>query len=58
MVEFAILKEDFLRKFIELKNGIPSENTINRVFSAIDSNQFEQCLWNGLILYQKSPKVK
>jgi predicted transposase YbfD/YdcC len=43
MVEFAILKEDFLRKFIELKNGIPSENTINRVFSAIDSNQFEQC---------------
>lgn len=43
MVDFAISKEDFLRKFLKLENGIPSEDTINRVFSAIDSNQFEAC---------------
>jgi len=43
MIEFAYSKEDFLRKFLKLKNGIPSEDTINRVFSSIDSDQFENC---------------
>jgi predicted transposase YbfD/YdcC len=43
MVEFAISKEEFLKKFLKLNNGIPSDDTINRVFSAIDSNQFENC---------------
>lgn len=43
MVDFAYSKEDFLRKFLKLENGIPSDDTINRVFSAIDSNQFEKC---------------
>jgi len=42
MVEFASSKEEFLRKFLKLENGIPSEDTINRVFSAIDSEQFEE----------------
>jgi len=41
MIEFATSKEEFLRKFLELPNGIPSEDTINRVFSSIDSSQFE-----------------
>lgn len=43
MIEFAHSKEDFLRKFLKLENGIPSEDTINRVFSSIDSTQFENC---------------
>lgn len=43
MVEFADSKEEFLRKFLELPNGIPSDDTINRVFSSIDSSQFETC---------------
>ena len=43
MVRFANSKEDFLKKFLELPNGIPSKVTINRVFSAIDSEQFESC---------------
>lgn len=43
MIEFASSKEEFLRKFLELPNGIPSEDTINRVFSSIDSSQFETC---------------
>lgn len=43
MVGFAHSKEEFLRKFLKLKNGIPSEDTINRVFSAIDSSEFESC---------------
>ena len=43
MVGFAKSKETFLKKFLELPNGIPSKDTINRAFSAIDSEQFESC---------------
>ena len=43
MIEFAHSKAKFLNKFLELPNGIPSEDTINRVFSAIDSSKFESC---------------
>ncbi len=43
MVEYARSKEDFLKKFLKLKNGIPSKDTINRVFSSIDNEQFEAC---------------
>ena len=43
MVEFSSSKEVFLRKFLKLENGIPSEDTINRLFSSIDSHQFESC---------------
>jgi len=51
MIEFANSKENFLRKFLEFPNGIPSEDTINRVFSSIDSSLFETCFieWVNLI---------
>jgi len=41
MVRFAKSKEPFLKKFLELPNGIPSKVALNRVFYAIDSQQFE-----------------
>ena len=34
---------DFLKQFLELKNGIPSHDTINRVFQALNPRQFERC---------------
>ena len=40
---YAQEKEGFLRTFLDLPNGIPSHDTFNRVFSAIDSRQFEAC---------------
>ena len=43
MVEFTHLKHEFLKSFLELPNGIRSEDTINRLFSSIDSYQFENC---------------
>lgn len=43
MIEFANSKVKFLSTFLELPNGIPSEDTINRVFSSIDSSKFETC---------------
>lgn len=43
MEEYAYSKEEFLRSFLELPNGIPSHDTFNRVFSNIDSDLFEAC---------------
>ena len=33
----------FLKQFLELKNGIPSHDTINRLFQALNPRQFERC---------------
>lgn len=41
----------FLKQFLTLKNGIPSHDTINRVFQIINPREFERCFieWsNGL----------
>ena len=43
METYAKAKEEFLRSFLDLPNGIPSDDTFNRVFSSIDSEQFEAC---------------
>jgi len=40
---WGIIKEDWLRQFLELPNGIPSHDTFNRVFSLIDPKQFFDC---------------
>lgn len=39
---FADLKIDWLRKFSPLKNGIPSHDTFNRVFSLLDPKKFTE----------------
>ena len=38
---------EFLRQFLELKNGIPSHDTVNWVFQILNPRQFERCfiLW-------------
>lgn len=41
METYAKAKEGFLRSFLDLPHGIPSDDTFNRVFSSIDSEQFE-----------------
>jgi predicted transposase YbfD/YdcC len=33
----------FLKQFLEFKNGIPSHDTINRLFQALNPRQFERC---------------
>lgn len=43
MERYARAKEEFLRTFLKLPNGIPSHDTFNRVFSNIDSQKFEEC---------------
>ncbi len=40
--EFGIAKEEWLKTFLELPNGIPSHDTFGRVYSLIDQERFAQ----------------
>lgn len=43
MQKFGHAKRDWLKKFLELPNGIPSHDTIGRVFALLDGERFIQC---------------
>jgi predicted transposase YbfD/YdcC len=43
MEKFGHAKRAWLAKFLELPNGIPSHDTIGRVFALLDPTQFIQC---------------
>ena len=43
MEDFGHAKEEWFRTFLSLRNGIPSHDTFNRVFSAIDPQKFVEC---------------
>lgn len=47
VAEFGEAKEPWLRTFLELPHGIPSHDTFNRVFGAMDAEALERCfmLW-------------
>ncbi|MFR4783882.1 MAG: transposase family protein [Pilosibacter sp.] len=42
---FAENYQDYLRKYIELKNGIPSHDTIRRVMGMISPEILATTLW-------------
>ncbi|MGP1667617.1 MAG: ISAs1 family transposase [Rhodanobacter sp.] len=44
MEEFGEDKRDWLAKFLDLENGIPSHDTFNAVFARLKPDVFEQCL--------------
>lgn len=57
--EFAEIQEEWLRNYIRLAHGIPSADTIARVFSLIDPEQFETAFRNfGYFHFIKWKKVK
>lgn len=43
MEDFGKAKFDWFRTFLKLRNGIPSHDTFNRVFAALDPQQFLDC---------------
>ncbi len=52
MENYGKQKEAFLRQFLELANGIPSHDTINRVYKHLDQHKFGESLyeWSGELL--------
>jgi len=52
--------EEFLRKYLELPNGIPSHDTIQRVFAMVSPEflQKYQQLWNELLNSDEGEKIK
>jgi len=43
MEDFGHAKLDWFKTFLRLRNGIPSHDTFNRVFAALDPQQFLDC---------------
>ena len=46
IANYGKAKEAWLKQFLQLKNGIPSHDTFNRLYSSIDPKQFETCFLN------------
>lgn len=47
---FGKAKEVWLRKYLELPNGIPSKDTFRRVFAALDPEEFNRCFFEWITL--------
>ena len=60
MEVFGKEHEDFLRNYLELPNGIPSDDTIQRVFAMVPSEFLEsfQKKWNEMLNSDEGRKVK
>ena len=43
---FVEAKEEWFKKFFELKHGIPSKATFARIFTALDSRAFEEAFFS------------
>jgi predicted transposase YbfD/YdcC len=52
MEEFGKNKREWLAKFLDLKNGIPSHDVFNAVFACLKPEQFEACLLSWITSLQ------
>lgn len=57
MEEFGVEREEFLRNFLELPNGIPDSDTFRRVFEKINPSELSECLINWLSVERKKRSV-
>ena len=46
VADFADDKEDFLKQYVSLENGIPSHDTFERIFENLDSEAFNKSFIN------------
>jgi predicted transposase YbfD/YdcC len=57
---FARAKEQFLRKYLELPNGVPSHDTIQRVFAMVSPEFLQkfQIRWNEMLSSNQGDKIR
>lgn len=57
---FAVANEKFLRKYLELPNGIPSHDTIQRVFAMVSPEYLQEFRkrWNEVMSGNMGEKIK
>lgn len=48
MEEFGKAREEWLRKFLELPNGIPDSDTFRRVYERLEPEKLSECLYDWL----------
>lgn len=60
IADFALWNEEYLRQYIELKNGIPSHDTIQRVMGMIRPENLQQLQrkWLELLDSNEGEKLK
>lgn len=56
--KFGIAKRAWFERFLELPHGIPSHDTLGRVFARLDTAEFLLCLQNWLRSLCLSLKIK
>lgn len=57
MERFGQAKEEFLRDFLRLENGIPSHDTFSRVFRILDPVSFEQAFLSFVRAFARFNKI-
>ena len=51
---YGIAKEEWLRRFLELPHGIPSHDTIRRVFASLNPEEFNRCFLDWIETWKSS----
>ena len=57
MEEFGTEREEWLKNFLELPNGIPDSDTFRRVFERINPKALAECLYDWLSSNRKDGSV-
>lgn len=53
---YSLIWQDWLKKILDLKNGIPSHDTFNRVFALLNPNELEHCFIQWMKSFTKLTK--
>ena len=57
MEDFGRTREEWLKQFLELPNGIPDSGTFRRVFERLNPKELSQCLSNWLEVEHRKRSV-
>lgn len=57
MEEFGKAREEWLREFLELPNGVPDSDTFRRVFERLEPQALSQCLYDWLACNREDGSV-